>query len=101
MAIQKLVAKGFEVRAIGFRKGEVVGVEVFERPIWFDEIHTVSIYLNKNNQKEYYDYILSLNPKRVIFNPGSENIDLELLLTKHKIFFERACTLVLLSIGGY
>ncbi|MBP8792693.1 MAG: CoA-binding protein, partial [Lutibacter sp.] len=58
-------------------------------------------YLSAENQVQYYNYILSLKPKRVLFNPGTDNDELEDLLTENGIAFELACTLVLLSIQQY
>ena len=101
IAIKRLVANNIRVRAIGKREGEVNGVKILTNKKAFINIDTITLYLNKKNQEEFYDYILKINPKRVIFNPGTENIELENMLTKNKIYFERACTLVLLSIGDY
>lgn len=100
-AIQKLAAYGHPVLAIGNREGEVTGVKFTTEKVMFEDIDTITLYLNENNQKSYYGYILDLKPKRVLFNPGTENLELQNLLTKHHIAFEEACTLVLLSIGQY
>ena len=101
IAILKLLEKGIEVKALGNNKGEVAGVEINDSKLMFDNIHTLTLYLNATNQKSYYDYILDLKPKRVIFNPGTENEELEILLKNKNIYFEKSCTLVLLSIGEY
>ncbi|REE82913.1 hypothetical protein BX611_0188 [Lutibacter oceani] len=101
IAIKKLLANEFEVSAIGNVEGEVSGVKIYNSKEIFQNIHTVTLYLNAKNQESYYDYILSLEPKRVIFNPGTENKTLEKLLVKNNIDFEESCTLVLLSIGAY
>jgi hypothetical protein len=61
----------------------------------------VTLYLNPLNQKEYYDYIVSLKPKRIIFNPGTENEELYQIAKKNNIQTMEACTLVLLSTGQY
>jgi uncharacterized protein len=66
-----------------------------------DDIDTVTLYLNAGHQKEYYDYILSLHPKRIIFNPGAENDELANLARANNIQPIEACTLVLLSTGAY
>ncbi|MEH6407495.1 MAG: CoA-binding protein, partial [Leeuwenhoekiella sp.] len=65
------------------------------------DVDTVTLYLNPQRQEEYYDYIISLNPKRVIFNPGTENPEFYTKLREKKISFENACTLVLLSTNQY
>ncbi len=66
-----------------------------------ESVDTITLYLNSNNQKQYYDYILSLQPKRIIFNPGAENDELEELANKNGIKTMEACTLVMLSTGQY
>jgi hypothetical protein len=87
--------------AIGNKEGEVSGVKITRENVFFENIDTVTLYINKKNQEIFYDYIIGLNPKRVLFNPGTENKEFQNLLTKHNIAFEEACTLVLLSIGEY
>ena len=66
-----------------------------------DGVDTVTLYLNPKRQVELYDYILGLKPKRIIFNPGTENIELVELATAQGIETEIACTLVMLSVGNY
>ena len=101
MAINRLTSMDFDVIGIGSKEGIINGCQIHTSQIPIDDLHTVSVYLNPRNQEEYYDYIINLKPKRVIFNPGAENIQFEVLLKKHQIEFERACTLVLLSMGQY
>lgn len=100
-AIKMLVNHKHEVIAIGNKTTTVNDVEIKKDIFYTTDIHTITLYLNPKNQIQYYDYILELNPKRVIFNPGTENPELQQLLTKNNIAFEEACTLVLLSIGKY
>lgn len=100
-AIKKLVAHGFEVAALGNKIGEVNGVEIKKELYPFENIHTITLYLNPQNQKPYYDYILSLKPKRIIFNPGTENLELQEILKQKKIQVEEACTLVMLGMGVF
>lgn len=101
MAINRIVDKKHSVRAIGRKDGEVRGVQIHSSKKIFQNIDTVTLYLNEKNQIDFYDYILDLNPKRVIFNPGSENAELEKLLLKNNIIYEKSCTLVLLGINKY
>lgn len=101
MAIRKLLSHNHKVKAFGIRGGEVEGVTIEKLPVRCDIIDTVTLYLNPTNQKPYYDYILSLKPRRVIFNPGTENNELQNLLKENNISFEEACTLVLLSTNQY
>lgn len=100
-AIQKLIANNYEVVAFGLKKGTVAGVEIDTELIPYKDLHTVTLYLNPKRQKDYYDYIVSLKPKRVIFNPGTENPELFSILKANNIHFEVACTLVLLSTNQY
>ena len=79
----------------------VRGVEIQTEMEDFDEVDTITLYLNAKRQVSYYDYILSLEPKRVIFNPGTENPELYALLRKNNIQFQNACTLVMLSTNQY
>ena len=101
MAMKKLKLKEHDVIAIGSRIGEVEGIAILTEPIFINDIHTVTIYLNPMNQRAYYDYIRELKPKRVIFNPGSENRELELILNEKQILFEKVCTLVMLSLNQF
>lgn len=101
LAVNKLRAYGHSVVAIGNKKGAIGDTAITtERPDEKD-IDTVTLYLNPQLQQQYYDYILSLKPKRIIFNPGTENDELEELATSNGIQAMEACTLVLLGTGQY
>lgn len=101
IAINRLVNNKQEVVAYGLREGNVAGIEIDTKLLPYQDIHTITLYLNPQRQKAFYDYIISLNPERVIFNPGTENSELQDILKQNKIFFEEACTLVLLGINQY
>lgn len=101
LAIRRLRNYGHPVVAIGRRKTMVEDVPVSKEKEPVTEIDTVTLYLNAGHQQEYYDYILSLKPKRIIFNPGAENKELEELAKANNIEPLEACTLVLLSTGQY
>lgn len=101
MAIRSLVRNGELVAAVGRREGEVSGVIIETGMPPFEDIETVTMYLSANNQKGFYDYILSLHPKRIIYNPGAENQELEKLAAKKGIENIEACTLVMLNTGQY
>jgi hypothetical protein len=100
-AINALVQHGHEVVALGLRPGNVAGIpfETEKKP--FDGIDTVTLYVGPQNQPDYYQYILSLKPQRVIFNPGTENPEFIGKLEAAGIYPEIACTLVLLRTGQY
>lgn len=100
-AIRMLRNYGHEVNAIGLREGNVLDVSITKEKKDFSDIDTVTLYLNPKRQQEYYDYIIGLQPRRVIFNPGTENPELYELLLKNNIENEIACTLVLLSTDQY
>ena len=101
LAIQRLRSHGHPVVAIGRKDTRVGDVTINKEHLHFDDVDTVTLYLNQKHQKEYYDYILSLKPQRIIFNPGAENDELSDLARKNNIKPVEACTLVLLSTGGY
>lgn len=97
LAVNKLIGRGHPVIAIGKKTGNIAGIEIQTTPPDLKDIDTVTLYLNANNQRLYYDYILALNPKRIIFNPGAENQELVTLAEARHITCVNACTLVLLS----
>jgi uncharacterized protein len=101
LAIHKLRAYGHEVAAVGKREGQVEDVKIHKGEIPVPDLDTVTLYLNPANQKPYYDYIIGLKPRRIIFNPGTENSELKLLAKHQGIDTLEACTLVMLSTGQY
>jgi len=101
LAIQKLTSHHHPVIAIGRKPGKIGEVSIITVPPVIPDVDTVTIYLNKEHQKEYYNYILSLHPKRIIFNPGAENEELFNLAKINGIEPVEACTLVMLSTGQY
>jgi predicted CoA-binding protein len=101
MAVNRLAAHRHPVVAIGKRKGTVGSVEITTDHLAVEDVHTITLYLNPQNQKEYYDYILSLQPRRIIFNPGTENDELEKQAQKAGIETVEGCTLVMLGAGMY
>lgn len=101
LAIERLVRKNIPTEAVGLREGIVNGVTINSEMVDFEGIDTITLYLNAKRQEAFYDYIIDLQPKRVIFNPGTENPVLYDLLRKNKINFQNACTLVMLSTNQY
>lgn len=100
-AINMLVEKGHTVLAIGQNTGEVAGVKIYTKAIPIKNIDTVTLYLNPARQRDYYNYIIEAQPKRVVFNPGTENPEFYQLLELNNIKAEVACTLVLLATNQY
>lgn len=101
LAINKLRAHDHPVVAVGRKKAKVQDVDIDTEKRKQEDVDTVTLYLNPDNQKEYYDYIFSLHPKRIIFNPGAENEELAAMAKEKGIQPMEACTLVLLSTGQY
>lgn len=103
LAVQRLSAYGHEVLAIGSRAGQIGKVQIETDPATSleQDVDTVTLYLHPMRQKAYYDYLLQLSPKRIIFNPGTENMELVNLARNAGIEAEIACTLVMLSTGQY
>lgn len=101
LAIRSLRNHDHPVAAIGLRSSMAEDVEITTEKKQMNDIDTITLYLNPMNQQQYYDYILSLNPKRIIFNPGAENYELAKLAGEKNIQTLNACTLVLLAIGQY
>jgi predicted CoA-binding protein len=101
MAIMRLRGKGHPVVAIGHRLARTGDVDIETEKKPFADVDTVTLYLNPMRQAAYYDYIISLHPKRIIFNPGAENPELSALAKANGIQPLAACTLVLLSTGQY
>jgi len=99
MAVQRLVAHGHRVLAVGARKGSIGNILIETDFPENEKIDTLTLYLNPVAQQDYYDDILKLKPKRIIFNPGTENQELETLAAQQGIETTRACTLVMLSTG--
>src|SRR5687767_14789191 len=93
LAIQRLNAHKHPVVAVGKREGNVNGIPIHKEKLLSGDIDTITLYLNPQNQVEYYDYILELKPKRIIFNPGTENEDLIKLAKKNNIEPYIGCTL--------
>ena len=101
LAIVRLRKNGHPVFALGLKSGKVDDVKIETGKPNFREIDTVTLYINPKRQEEYFDYIISLKPARVIFNPGTENPEFEKRLAVEGIETEEACTLVLLSIKQF
>lgn len=100
-ATMRLVTYGHEVVPLGFREGKIGDQHIIIGKPTLENIHTITLYLNPKRQEEWYDYILNLNPQRIIFNPGTENPYLIQKAREAGIEVEIACTLVMLSTSQY
>jgi predicted CoA-binding protein len=101
LATLQLKKYGHSVFPVGIHEGKIVGETILTNKPQLNEIHTVTLYVGPRNQHAWTDYILSLKPKRIIFNPGAENPEFEKLAASKGIECVEACTLVMLSIGSY
>jgi len=101
LAAQQLAAYGHPVFLLGRKKGFVSGQEISLEKLDLKNVDTVTLYINPSRQPEYYDYIISLNPKRVVFNPGTENPEFANILSDKNIVPVEGCTLVMLSTRQY
>jgi uncharacterized protein len=100
-AANSLLAHGHEIELVGQKEGEIKGHEIKTNYPELEGVDTVTMYVGPTNQPNLYDYILKQNPRRIIFNPGSENPEFEQLAMEKGIEVEEACTLVLLATGQY
>ena len=101
LAIQRLRNYKHPVVGIGLREGKVADVEIKTNLMPFKDVDTVTLYLNPQRQKAYYEYLIALAPNRIIFNPGTENSEFQNILMQRGIDYLEACTLVMLSTGQY
>ena len=101
IAIERLVDAGLPTLAFGLREGRVKGVRIQTSLTGMEAVHTVTLYMRPSRQGPFYDAIIKLKPKRVIFNPGTENPEFYRLLEAARIEVEVACTLVMLSMRTY
>jgi predicted CoA-binding protein len=100
-AIKSLRQHDVVTVSYGLRAGDVSGIAIDTELVNYEDIHTITLYLNPKRQEPFYDYFLGLNPKRIIFNPGTENKELAILAQKEGIEAVEACTLVMLATGQY
>ncbi len=100
-AVRMLQKNNHDTIALGFEDAKIDELQIETEWKKYEDVDTISLYLNPQRQKEYYDYILSIKPKRIILNPGTENPELEKLALDNNIKTLEACTLVLLSTGQY
>jgi predicted CoA-binding protein len=101
LAANRLVQRGHTIVNVGIKTGEVAGVPIEKPETIHDDIDTITLYVGPINQPPLYDYILNTHPKRIIFNPGTENSELRRMANDKGIETEYACTLVMLSVGQY
>lgn len=103
LAARMLTDYRHEIVPVGIKDGAVFGKEILDilqkPPV--ENVDTVTLYIGPQRQPEYYDYILGLKPKRIIFNPGTENDEFEQMAEAQGVEALEACTLVMLRTGQY
>lgn len=100
-AAHKLNTHGHQIVLVGIKKGELLGETIINNKEIVSGVDTVTMYIGKRHQAEWYEYIIKTNPKRILFNPGTENEELVSLAKENGIETEEACTLILLNTGQY
>lgn len=100
-AAERLLAHNHAIELLGLKPDTIFGQVIDTEKKAYPDIDTVTLYVGPQRQPEYYDYVVSLKPRRVIFNPGTENEDFYKILRNNNIEVEIACTLVLLGTGQY
>jgi uncharacterized protein len=100
-AVKSLQRHDVPVVPVGIRKGEIGGIEIIKDRPDFDDIHTITMYIGPARQKDYYSWLLSLHPKRIIFNPGTANHEFMEMAEKEGIEVLEDCTLIMLNSGNY
>lgn len=102
IAAERLRRHGHSIVLLGIGQGETAGQPILTDPNAVQgEIHTVTLYINPMRQPQYYEFLMDLKPKRIIFNPGTENAELERMAQAQGIEAFEACTLVMLATGSY
>lgn len=98
-----LKEEGIDFVPVGIKKGELAGKQILDlrQKPEIEDVDTITLYIGPQNQPEWYEYIFSLNPRRIIFNPGTENFELVKMASEKGIETDMACTLVMLSVGNY
>lgn len=100
-AVRMLREYNHEVIAFGNRPGKIgdIAISTDWNSNWSPD--TITLYVNSKIQEQFIDRIIALRPRRLIFNPGTENPEFQKLLKQNSIEVEEACTLVMLSTGQY
>ncbi len=103
LAAERLTSSGHDIVPIGIKKGEVLGKKIEDIRAFpvLKDIDTITMYIGPQHQPEYYDYLIGLAPKRIIFNPGTENPEFAVKASRKGIKTENSCTLVMLGSGVY
>ncbi len=102
LAAERLIQYGHPIVPVGIRKGEVFGNPIQNgREKIEPDVDTITLYVSPQNQPYWYEYILDTAPRRVIFNPGTENPSFQAFLEEKGIETIQACTLVMLATGQY
>ncbi len=100
-AVKSLQRHDVPVVPVGIKNGEIGGIEIIRDRPQIDDVHTVAMYVGPVRQKDYYSWLLSLRPARIIFNPGTENDEFMEMAKKEGIEVLEDCTLIMLNAGRF
>jgi len=100
-AVKALNRNDYDVVAVGFKPGYIKEIEILTGMPAIDDVDTVLLYLGQKKQSEFYEYVIGLNPRRVIFNPGAENPEFQGLLKEKGIEVVKDCALVMINTGSF
>ena len=92
---------GYEVVAVGFKSGFIKHIIIRTGMPEIDDVDTVLLYMGKKKQSEFHDYIIGLKPRRVIFNPGAENPELQEILKEKGIEAIEDCGLIMINTDSF
>ncbi len=96
-AVKSLQRHDVPVIPVGIKTGEIGGIEIVKDRPQLEDIHTITMYIGPPRQKDYYSWLLGLHPKRIIFNPGTENPEFMEMAKKEGIEVLEDCTLIMLN----
>jgi predicted CoA-binding protein len=100
-AVKRLISNNYQVVAIGKSNGSIGNIPIVTGQPALNDVHTVLMYLAPYHQGEIFDYVISLRPKRVIFNPGTESPEFEEWLKSYDIEIVNDCSLVMMATGRF
>lgn len=101
LAAKVLIQKGYAVSAYGNRVGKIDHLNISNEipKVSSEQVDAITIFMKPEKQRAYYDYIIAAKPRNLIFNPGSENPELEQLAERNKINIIHCCTIALSAVG--
>lgn len=100
-AVKALSRNGFDVVAVGVKPGFIKDTEILTGMPGIEDVDTILLYMNATKQKDYYEYVIGLSPRRVIFNPGAENPEFQEILKEKGIEAVEDCALIMINTDSF